>query len=234
MKGEKVVTNLVPYGAEKPRVGMVKKGEGNPGTNQVEIFWHPPPVEFSKYVLNIGNVSVMKSSTPDVPKGNFMRMTSTNSKDLMIPLSNKLTTYTILGLDPGELYAIELGTKPGGVLTRQLIHDLILTKPMPPRNVHITGITTNSCVLNWIAPPVENTCLKEFQIEIKLDSTVKEMFAVSKIKNKFTVFGSNKITVFGLSSGKDYDISIKSVCEAEGNRRTESVPIQVSVTTELE
>jgi len=33
MKGEKVVTNLVPYGPEKPRSGMVKMA----GTNQVTI-----------------------------------------------------------------------------------------------------------------------------------------------------------------------------------------------------
>jgi len=31
MKGEKIVTNLVPYGPEKPRSGMVK----NAGTDQV-------------------------------------------------------------------------------------------------------------------------------------------------------------------------------------------------------
>ena len=32
MKGEKIVTNLVPYGPEKPRSGMVKIA----GTNQVQ------------------------------------------------------------------------------------------------------------------------------------------------------------------------------------------------------
>ena len=39
MKGAKIVTNLIPYGPEKPRSGMVKKGENNPGINQIEIFW---------------------------------------------------------------------------------------------------------------------------------------------------------------------------------------------------
>ncbi len=33
-------------------------------------------------------------------------------------LSHKLTSYTILGLDPGELYAVELATKTGNVHTR--------------------------------------------------------------------------------------------------------------------
>ena len=63
MKGEKVVTNLVPYGPEKPRGGMVKEGEGNPGTNQIDIFWNPPRGEFTKYFLNIDNVSNFKVST---------------------------------------------------------------------------------------------------------------------------------------------------------------------------
>ena len=35
MKGEKVVTNLLPYGAEKPRAGMTKSSQ----THAVEIFW---------------------------------------------------------------------------------------------------------------------------------------------------------------------------------------------------
>ena len=35
MKGEKAVTTLLPYGAEKPRSGMTKSSE----TNAVEIFW---------------------------------------------------------------------------------------------------------------------------------------------------------------------------------------------------
>jgi hypothetical protein len=43
-------------------------------------------------------------------------------------ISSKLTTYTILGLEPGESYKIELGTKTGTVSTRQSIADLILTR----------------------------------------------------------------------------------------------------------
>ena len=42
MKGEKLVTHLLPYGPEKPRSGMVKESDGNPGTNQIEVFWEPP------------------------------------------------------------------------------------------------------------------------------------------------------------------------------------------------
>ena len=79
MKGEKVVTNLVPYGAEKPRSGMVKEREDNPRTNQVEIFWDPPRGEFTKYFLNIDQMFDLKSA-PDLVSGSFMRLNSTNSK----------------------------------------------------------------------------------------------------------------------------------------------------------
>ena len=47
---------------------------------------------------------------------------------VMENISSKLTTYTILGLEPGESYKIELGTKTGTVSTRQSIADLILTR----------------------------------------------------------------------------------------------------------
>ncbi len=59
MKGEKVVTNLVPYGPEKPRAGMVKLSS----TDQVEIFWDPPKGDFTKYYLDIDLLS-----EKDVPK----------------------------------------------------------------------------------------------------------------------------------------------------------------------
>ena len=49
MKGEKIVTHLVPYGPEKPRAGMVK----SVSPKQVEVFWDPPKGEFSKYIMTI-------------------------------------------------------------------------------------------------------------------------------------------------------------------------------------
>lgn len=49
MKGEKVVTTLVPYGPEKPRAGMQRAA----GTDQVELFWDPPKGDFTRYTLRI-------------------------------------------------------------------------------------------------------------------------------------------------------------------------------------
>jgi hypothetical protein len=89
MKGEKLVTHLVPYGPQNTRSGMVKTAY----TNKVEIFWDPPNGEFTKYVLTVDKLS-----------------DKTVMKRVMENLSYKLTTYTILGLEPGEQYKIKLGT----------------------------------------------------------------------------------------------------------------------------
>lgn len=50
MKGAKIVTNLLPYGPEKPRGGIVKSLT----TDTVEIAWEPPKGGFTKYVLCVG------------------------------------------------------------------------------------------------------------------------------------------------------------------------------------
>ena len=47
------MTNLVPFGPEKPGSGMVKSA----GTHQVEIFWDPPKGEFTKYSLTIDKIN---------------------------------------------------------------------------------------------------------------------------------------------------------------------------------
>ena len=111
MKGEKIITSLIPYGAEKPRSGMMKSAE----THAVEILWDPPKGEFTKYEL-----SVDKMSDKKVPVGeSFLRVNSQLSKvasattiqDVTledqegfvrpeirtIDLSNKLTQYKLLG-----------------------------------------------------------------------------------------------------------------------------------------
>jgi hypothetical protein len=72
MKGERIVTTLLPYGPEKPRAGMIKATT----TNEVEIMWDPPKGEFTKYVLvidpNVTSVTYKKKrvSTFSIAKQN--------------------------------------------------------------------------------------------------------------------------------------------------------------------
>jgi hypothetical protein len=236
MKGEKVVTNLVPYGPEKPRAGMVRIAS----TNQVEIFWDPPKGEFTKYVLKIDRLSDKTVMKPN----SFPRLNSLATKSsildsaaveqdqteqtrpnvrVMENLSFKLTTYTILGLEPGEKYKIELGTKTGNVSTRQPITDVILTCPLPPRGLRVSEATSNSCLTSWLLPD-GHPCLRGFQIQIKMsDGKIFKDVAVTKTTKSFHVRG--------LQSCQDYDISVIALCLAENNRRTESEISLVNLTT---
>lgn len=121
-------------------------------TDQVEIFWDPPKGEFTKYYLKIDQMtpkeipkqeSILRLNSIYSSRSNNASMLDldqdtkgpTHMKRVMENLSSKLTTYTILGLEPGESYQIELGTKTGNVCTRQSIRDIILTKPETPKNV---------------------------------------------------------------------------------------------------
>ena len=73
MKGERIVTTLLPYGAVKPRSGIVKTS----GTDEVEISWQPPKGSFTKYVLVVDpNVNSTSSPKRDIGfdiKGVFSR-----------------------------------------------------------------------------------------------------------------------------------------------------------------
>lgn len=238
MKGEKIVTSLVPYGPEKPRSGMVKIA----GTNQVEIFWDPPKGDFTKYYLYIDHLAEKEMPKPehflrlssaisngsdettlvDIFDGGTVELTRQNIR-IMENISSKLTTYTILGLEPGECYKIELGTKTGNVSTRQSISDLILTRPLPPKGVRVTDVTTNSLVLAWLTP-TGHSSLRGFQICIKgADGKTFKDMAVTRASKSFVILG--------LGPGLDYDISIVSLCVIEDGKRTESDPELISATT---
>ena len=200
MKGEKVVTNLVPYGPEKPRSGMLK----NAGTNQVEIFWDPPKGDFTKYFLYIDRLSDIDVPRPESilrlnsarssrSQGSFADLLDgTNevdrpSKRIMENISSKLTTYTILGLDPGESYKVELGTKTGNVATRQSISDIVLTRPLVPKGVRVEDVTTNSCNLAWVLP-TGHSSLRGFQIHVKgSDGKTFKDVAVTRTLRMFVI-----------------------------------------------
>ena len=261
MKGEKLVTNLLPYGPEKPRSGIVKEAEGNPGTHQVEIFWDPPSGDFTKYILEVCKIPNLKHSVTELhnpagainPPGSFNRMNSVQSKASVVPynismaqltnmeenleeeipkpakysINNKLQAYTIEKLLPGEQYEVELKTITGDKMTRQSIFDIILTKPLPPKNVSVGNVTTNTCSLTWQTPE-NHSCLRGYQLETRNGSNLINSVSLLKTITRYTIKG--------LLPGKDYDVRISSLCVAgQGNNiKTESTPSVVDVVTKLE
>ena len=151
MKGEKVVTPLIPYGAEKPSAGMVRTAL----EYSMEIFWDPPKGDFGKYVLTVDKLSekpidksLLRMTSLSKSKKNLANSEEDQAdcnceqEDLernvrSIEISHKLTTYTILGLEPGEKYKIELKTKTGSVETRQPIIEEVLTRPLAPSGMNL-------------------------------------------------------------------------------------------------
>ncbi|CAB4068164.1 unnamed protein product [Lepeophtheirus salmonis] len=237
MKGEKVVTNLSPYGPEMPCSGMIK----NVSTDQAEIFWDPPKGEFTKYILSIERID--KEKYEDVDTGtvwsksnihpltgqileeNISRQSSFQRSTRKIEnLTFQLTSYTILGLDPGELYRIELGTKTGNVQTRQYIQDTFLTKPKSVEGMLVSSVNEDSCLLSWIHSEEGQSHLKGYQITV-------ERFSDSKIMRVLVVKRSKKLfKIAELTPSLDYTLRIEVLCSHE-NLKTVSASNEAWVTT---
>ena len=153
----------------------------------------PRPEQFLRlssaisYESNDTTLVDLLDGTPDNTRQNVRVMEN---------ISSKLTTYTILGLEPGESYKIELGTKTGTVSTRQSISDLILTRPLAPKGVRVTDVSINSCMLAWLIP-TGHSSLRGFQIHIKSSDgkTFKDV-AVTRASKSFVILG--------LGPGKQY------------------------------
>ena len=228
MKGEKVITCLVPYGPEIPQSGMVKSVD----THHAEIFWDPPKGDFTKYTLTIDSIEEDESRAS---VGDLLRVVSrSDSKDgshdkIPVPtrkienLSHKLNTYTIMGLEPGDKYEIQLGTKTGEVESRQKISDIILTKPERPEGAMITNITSTSCDVQWLLPD-KHPSLRGFQLKVRKFNTTKIVKNISVIKTE------NNFNLFGLLSGTDFDLSLTALC-SYNDKQTESEPTNISLVT---
>ena len=230
MKGERIVTTLLPYGPEKPRAGMVK----NVTTNEVDIMWEPPKGEFTKYVLMI-DPNIMYEIKP------FKRRVSTISSSLnnfdtideytlsdeswKRELSHHLTSCTIPGLQPGTAYIIKLITKTGDRETKKPIYDIVMTKPAPVANLCVGRITTSSVDLLWHSPE-DNSHLKAFIISIiSKDTKYRKDLTVMKANSSL-----NKFTVNLLKPETALSVSVQAVCLFD-TLKTVSKQEKISCTT---
>ena len=129
-----------------------------------------------------------------------------------------------MGLEPGDLYRVELGTITGNVETRHPLIETIMTLPQKVSTVTTDLITVSSCTLHWLSPEGDHSCLRGFQIRVKLMSngSIAKEVAVSKHVKSFTIRGLNPVS--------DYEASIVSLCAIEG-QSTESKPAVVAFTT---
>ena len=238
MKGYTIPTYLVPYGPEMPKSGMVKEVT----ENEAEILWYPPNGDFKKYLLCIQRLSddsdisryMMIRNTPKLYKETFFPSpklpnatndVKNNIMRLAEHLSTKATSHIIPGLEAGEKYAVLLLTKNGEITSKRCISDVILTRPPVPTSVKAIDILPTSITLEWTSPD-NISCLKGFEIKVDCESEQPARYSVS--------MSSSRYKIPNLDQGKDYKISIKSVCTAVKTKRSESDVVTLYLTTPLE
>ena len=119
-------------------------------------------------------------------------------------LRSNLESYTIMGLEPGERYIVELGTKTGSVHTKTPVQEYLITKPLPPIALKAELITMTKCELQWQYHG-GNSFVKGFKIIVQEgpDKILRE-YLVSKTRRSFQVEG--------LAPGTDYDVLLKRFC----------------------
>ena len=222
MKGERIVTTLLPYGPEKPRAGVLKTIT----TNEAEIAWEPPKGGFTKYVLCV-DPNVVSTLSPRITgMGNSFYMYgnigSTSSfgkinKDYTErELSNLITDHKISGLSPGEIYGIELKTKTGGRFTRRPIYETIMTKPQTVESFTVGDISTTKAIVKWVAPEGHKR-LRAFNLNItSMDNKIKRELAVKHKVDKAVNF----FQVENILQGTEYSVTITSVCVFETLKTT--------------
>lgn len=225
MKGERIVTTMLPYGPEKPRAGIIKSVQ----TDEIEINWEPPKGGFTKYVLAVDpNVTTMYNVTNTVRLQNgimnpgfyvngFMASTLdfqqlTVSKEYTErELSSMITEYKISGLSPGETYGIELKTKTGTRFTRKPLYETVLTKPQTVGSFSVESVTCTAGVIRWVAPEGHKR-LRAFNILIaSYDQKLQRELAVKHSADTVV----NSFLINNIVPGTQYTVSITAVCVFE-------------------
>ena len=225
MKGEQVVTTLLPYGPERPPGGLVKTVT----TEEVEVSWEPPKGGFTKYVLCVDPEMSGLGARPErreiVPLTKFYSNTEGHigsyiSFDKIVQeytereLSNMITNYRISGLKPGETYGVVLKTMTGGRYTRRPLQETLLTKPKEVEDFRAEEVSSTQARLSWIVPEGHRK-LRAFRILVSSsDGKVSRELAVRHLQDKLL----NSFLVDNISPATTHLANIKTVCVFENLR----------------
>ncbi|XP_023334449.1 uncharacterized protein LOC111705966 isoform X2 [Eurytemora carolleeae] len=219
MKGERIVTNLLPFGPVKPRNGMCKSTE----THEVEISWETPKGDFTKYVLIVD--PILDAAKPDGREGKLqsssgIRFNDRESVDMdlnpslmpnglqEIEISSKATCFSLTNLSPGEAYKIELKTKTGDKVTRKPIAETVLTKPETISSLTVSEINTDNITVRWVAP-VGHSRLKAY----KLTCQSKDLSFLRELSVKHrSEIPVNSFKFENLPPATELSVIISSVC----------------------
>ncbi|XP_055502008.1 sushi, nidogen and EGF-like domain-containing protein 1 [Leucoraja erinacea] len=132
-------------------------------------------------------------------------------RDITVPLSSNLTRYTFGDLSPQELYTVEVVPQMGlkgqddpwrGIATQSLI---VWTRPLPPHNLVLAGVTTTTAKLHWNNPPSGSS--NGFILNITTNHNLKSRHLPN---GKLTTYN-----VRNLEMGRRYNLALMRVLNTE-------------------
>ena len=222
MKGEQVVTTLLPYGPESPPGGLVK----SVSTEEVEITWEAPKGGFTKYVLCVDpelTSSGARSEGREMTKfycnteghiGSYISFDKIVQDYTERELSNMITNYKVSGLKPGETYGVVLKTMSGGRYTRRPLSETLLTQPSQVEDLRVEDVTSSQATLKWVVPEGHRR-LRAFRLLVSSsDGEVSRELAVRLLPDKMI----NSFPLDGLNPATTFQASVKTVCVFENLR----------------
>ena len=229
MKGERIITTLLPYGPERPRTGVIKSFT----TTELEIHWESPKGEFTKYVLSVDPcMSSLCLAAPELRKmsslSNISGLTgltnlSSNQSEAdfnIFPefeiskdgwdkeLSSKDTSASIPGLFPGEAYLVVLKTKTGDNETKKPLIDIGMTQPLPVQSLRAEDVEVDKVVIKWNVPRRTLT-LKAFNLScISKDNKISREFGIKMLNDSLL----HSFTVDNLAPATEFNVSVTCLC----------------------
>ena len=228
MKGQRIITTLLPFGPEASRAGIVKSCS----TTEVEITWEPPRGEFSKYVLLVDPcLSSIQYTIPDYRKGSSISTISNTTTSTLVSacegrdsetqnlvlseegwsreLNYRETSFTITGLNPGEPYLIYLKSKTGDHECRKPLCGIVMTNPEPVNNLSIQKLSIDSLHICWEIPDGHSR-LDSFEVNVlSKDGKIKKKLDIAREIGKWT---DHNYLIDDLVPAMEFTITMTSIC----------------------
>ncbi|XP_062467113.1 sushi, nidogen and EGF-like domain-containing protein 1 isoform X4 [Pezoporus occidentalis] len=146
--------------------------------------------------------------------------------DRTVELNSSVAKYTFLDLQPGEKYIVHVTTLSGLGTEDHLSESLatapfhVWTKPLPPKNLTASRVTTTSVSMAWEQPPAG--AVEGYIINVTTTQSVKSRYVPN---GKLVSY-----TVRDLLPGQRYRLSVTAVQNTEQGQ-VHSEPIYLYVTT---
>ncbi|XP_067851680.1 sushi, nidogen and EGF-like domain-containing protein 1 isoform X2 [Heptranchias perlo] len=149
-----------------------------------------------------------------------------SARDTTVLLGPNLTHYTFGDLSPGELYTVEVMPRIGFAAQEYPLESLaaqpllVWTRPLPPQNLELAGVTTTTAKLRWNYPLTGSS--DGYIINITTSHDMKSRYIPN---GKLTTY-----TVRDLTAERRYKLALMAVQDTERGKLV-SDPVHLTVST---